>query len=327
MSDQVPAGSADAAAARQSQDGSPAADGASAGRAEAAVSADDRASRRLLLVHAHPDDETINSGATMAMYAAAGVAVTLVTCTLGDEGEILVPAVAHLAADRDDALGVFRQGELDAATAELGIDDVRHLGGAGSWRDSGMAGSPAHSHPRSFVNAPMQVAAAQLADIIAEVRPQVVVTYDANGGYGHPDHIKAHDVTHAAVAAVCERWAVSKVYACARRRLIEVGDRAELAALGAAAPFAIGTDALEWAVDDSVITTAIDASAFTARKAAALRAHATQVSVSDDERWYALSDGIGARLRGIEYYTCVLGRPAGNVDEDGFETDLFAGLP
>ena len=293
-------------------------------------------SRRLLLVHAHPDDETINSGAAMAMYAAAGVAVTLVTCTLGDEGEILVPAVAHLAADRDDALGPYRHNELVHATAALGVADVRVLGGAGCWRDSGMAGSPAHDHPRSFVKAAMEPvpddvdgrpsAVVQLMQVICDVRPHVVVTYDAHGGYGHPDHIKAHDITHAAVNAMSNQWSVSKVYACARRRSLEESDRAALAALGSDAPFAVGTDGFGWAVADSAITTAIDATAFLDDKRGAMRAHATQISVSEDGQWYALSDGIGARLRGVEYFTCVRGSVGGELDDEGFETDLFAGI-
>lgn len=309
-------------------------------QAHAAADAIAEAPLRLLLVHAHPDDETINCGATMAMYAAQGVAVTLVTCTLGDEGEILVPSVAHLAAGRDDRLGEYRHGELDAAMTALGITDVRLLGGAGRWRDSGMAGSPANDNPDCFMRASMETSAdlisgdhargssavVQLAQVLLDVRPQVVVTYDSNGGYGHPDHIKAHDVTHAAVTAVRDQWSVSKVYACARRRVVEEQDRHELARLGDAAPFAVGSDDFDWAVEDSAITTAIDASAFSAHKQAAMRAHATQVAVSADGDWYSLSDGIGARLHGVEYFTCVVGEAAGATDADGFETDLFAGI-
>src|SRR5690606_41885713 len=108
----------------------------------------DLPSRRLLLVHAHPDDESIGTGATMAHYAAAGVHVTLVTCTLGEEGEIHVPELAELAADRADQLGGYRISELAAACAALGVTDHRFLGGAGRYRDSGMMGTPANAHPR-----------------------------------------------------------------------------------------------------------------------------------------------------------------------------------
>jgi len=175
------------------------------------------ASRRLLLVHAHPDDETITTGATMAFYAAHDVDVTLLTCTLGEEGEILVPELARLRANCTDQLGGYRIGELAAAMRELGVTDHRFLGGAGHFRDSGMLGSPANNHPRALWRADLEravfaEAVAAAAEVIADVRPQVVVTYDPRGGYGHPDHVLAHRVTTAAVSAVAERWAVDKLY-------------------------------------------------------------------------------------------------------------------
>ena len=97
------------------------------------------ADQRLMLVHAHPDDETIGNGITMARYAAAGAAVTLVTCTLGEEGEVLVPELEHLGADHDDALGPHRLGELELAMSALGVTDFVRLGGDFRYRDSGMA--------------------------------------------------------------------------------------------------------------------------------------------------------------------------------------------
>ena len=100
-------------------------------------------SRRLLIVHAHPDDECIGTGATMAKYVSEGVGVTLVTCTLGEEGEVLLPELSHLASDQDDALGAHRREELAAAMSVLGITDWRLLGGPGRFRDSGMIGTPA----------------------------------------------------------------------------------------------------------------------------------------------------------------------------------------
>ena len=155
--------------------------------------------RRLLLVHAHPDDETINNGATMAQYVADGAHVTLVTCTLGEEGEVLVPELAHLAADKDDALGQQRINELATAMEALGVRDHRFLGGAGHYRDSGMMGLPTNDRPECFWQADVDEAADLLVAVIREVRPQVVVTYDENGGYGHPDHIQAHRVAMRAV--------------------------------------------------------------------------------------------------------------------------------
>src|SRR3954470_4826243 len=133
--------------------------------------------RRVLLVHAHPDDETINNGATMARYVAEGAGVTLLTCTLGEEGEILVPALAQLAGDQDDQLGGYRIAELRGAMAALGVTDFRFLGGAGRYRDSGMMGTKANEHPRAFWNADLDEAASHAVAVVREVRPQVLVTY------------------------------------------------------------------------------------------------------------------------------------------------------
>ena len=136
----------------------------------------------------------------MAKYVTEGVQVTLVTCTLGEEGEVLVPELQHLAADQDDALGEHRIGELADATAILGVSDHRFLGGAGKYRDSGMMGVPSNDRDDCFWRADLLAAACDLVQVIRDVRPQVVVTYDDFGGYGHPDHIQAHRVTHYAVA-------------------------------------------------------------------------------------------------------------------------------
>src|SRR5919199_3466152 len=138
--------------------------------------------RRIVLVHAHPDDETIGTGATMAKYAADNVLVTLVTCTLGEEGEVLVPALEHLAAAREDKLGQHRIGELAAAMEALGVRDHRFLGGPGRWRDSGMMGTAANDRPDCFWRADVEEAAGELVRVIREVRPQVLITYDDNGG-------------------------------------------------------------------------------------------------------------------------------------------------
>ncbi|MDF2710952.1 MAG: hypothetical protein K0R62_6604, partial [Nonomuraea muscovyensis] len=137
--------------------------------------------RRLLLVHAHPDDESIGTGATMAKYAAEGAHVTLVTCTLGEEGEVIPERLAHLAADRHDVLGPHRVAELAAACRALGVEDHRFLGGQGRWRDSGMMGAATNHRPDAFWQADLDEAAGELVKVIREVRPQVLVTYDANG--------------------------------------------------------------------------------------------------------------------------------------------------
>src|SRR5512135_2504470 len=166
--------------------------------------ATDTGDRRLLLVHAHPDDETIGTGATMAKYAAEGARVTLVTCTRGEQGEIVAGDLAHHASGAQDTLGEHRIDELAAACAALGVPDHRFLGGAGRWRDSGMMGTSAKSRPDAFWNADLAEATGELVAVIRQVRPQVVVTYDERGGYGHPDHIRAHDVTMLAVDAAAD---------------------------------------------------------------------------------------------------------------------------
>ncbi|MGX9228587.1 N-acetyl-1-D-myo-inositol-2-amino-2-deoxy-alpha-D-glucopyranoside deacetylase [Streptomyces albus] len=150
-------------------------------------------------MHAHPDDESITTGATMAAYAAQGAHVTLVTCTLGEEGEVIPDGLAHLAPDQDDTLGRHRVGELSAAMRALGVTDHRFLGGPGRYRDSGMMGAATNDRPGCFWQADLDEAARLLAAVVREVRPQVVVTYGPDGGYGHPDHIKAHRVTMRAV--------------------------------------------------------------------------------------------------------------------------------
>ena len=172
---------------------------------------------RLLFVHAHPDDETLTTGATIAHYVARGAQVQVVTCTLGEEGEVIGDRWAQLAVDDADQLGGYRIGELTAALRALGVGEPMFLGGAGRWRDSGMAGTPPRHHQR-FIDADPGEAVGALVAIIRELRPHVVVTYDPAGGYGHPDHIHAHEVTMAAVAASAgadypgEPWAVPKFY-------------------------------------------------------------------------------------------------------------------
>lgn len=293
------------------------------------------AARRLLVVHAHPDDETIGTGATMAYYAAAGVQVCLVTCTLGEQGEILVPGLAQLAADQADQLGGWRIQELTAAMAGLGVTDHRFLGGAGRFRDSGMAGDPANDHPRAFWRAdtdPAVFAAAvtALVEIVRELRPQVILSYDERGGYGHPDHIMAHRICAAAVPAAAEEsypaagqpWTIGKQYWTATpRSIVEDGQRA-LATAGT--PFRPAEPDELSVVPDELVTTAISAPGFAAVKARALAAHATQVSVHG--RFYALSNDIGQPVLETEYYRLVAGPAGGPRDAQGRETDLFGGL-
>lgn len=292
--------------------------------------------RRLLLVHAHPDDESIVSGSTMARYAAEGVHVTLLTCTLGEEGEVLVPELGQLEAGQADQLGGYRIGELAEAMRALGVSDHRFLGGAGRFRDSGMMGTPANQHRRAFWRAATEpdvfaAAVAAAVAVVREVRPQVVVTYDDNGDYGHPDHIMAHRVATAAVDAAAdpsfgggEAWRVAKMYWTAtpksvlRRGFEALKDDAEVR-FGVA-----DVDDLPFGVDDELVTTAIDGTGFGAAKLDALRAHRTQIAV--DGVFFALSNMLGREALAVEHFRLVRGELGGDRDPDGRETDLFAGL-
>jgi N-acetyl-1-D-myo-inositol-2-amino-2-deoxy-alpha-D-glucopyranoside deacetylase len=289
--------------------------------------------RRLLLVHAHPDDETIGTGATMARYVDEGAHVALVTCTLGEEGEILLEEHAHRAADREDSLGEHRKIELADAMTALGVTDHRQLGGDGKYRDSGMMGLPDNDDPTCFWQADLLAAATDLVEVIREVRPQVLVTYDDFGGYGHPDHIQAHRVAmYASVLAgapsfrpdLGEAWDIAKVYWTAFPKSIVRSGIEALRAAGETTGFAaMDPDDMPFACDDELVTTTIDAEAWLERKTAAMAAHATQISLEDG--FFALSNNLGSRAFGREYYRLVRG-PRGPVDETGHETDLFAGL-
>ncbi len=285
-------------------------------------------------MHAHPDDESIQTGATMAAYAAGGADVTLITCTIGELGEVIPPGLAHLAAGAGDRLGEHRIGELAAACSALGVTDHRFLGGPGRWRDSGMMGLPSNDAPGSFWQADVGEAAAELATVIRGVRPQVIVTYDSNGFYGHPDHIQAHRVTVRAIelaagpagpaAGAGGPWRVAKLYATA----MPLSVLAEAIRLGPDRPARFTEVAsvadLPFGVADEQVTTEIDGTGYLAAKTAALRAHATQVAV--DGQFYALSDLAGQRISGHEYYTLLAGPRGPGAGPHRREQDLFAGL-
>src|SRR3954451_6502895 len=298
--------------------------------------------QRLLLVHAHPDDETIGQGATMAKYVAEGRGVTLVTCTAGEMGEILVPELAHLAADRQDGLGEHRRDELAAAMKELGVTDHRFLGGFGTYRDSGMkwhedghAIAADDIHENAFWRADLTEAADHLVAVIREVRPQVLITYDQFGGYGHPDHIQAHRVaTYAASLAAVptyrrdlgEAWDIAKIYWGAMsatrmreglRRLREAGDTTTFEGMDPDGPLP------PFITADENLSAVVDATDYVDRKMAALAAHATQITT--DGPFFALSNNVGATAWGLEFYRIAKGR-RGPLNDDGLETDLFAGL-
>ncbi|MFF7773210.1 N-acetyl-1-D-myo-inositol-2-amino-2-deoxy-alpha-D-glucopyranoside deacetylase [Streptomyces tanashiensis] len=292
----------------------------------------DLPARRLLLVHAHPDDESINNGATMARYAAEGALVTLVTCTLGEEGEVIPPDLAHLAPDREDRLGPHRVGELAAAMTELGVTDHRFLGGPGRFRDSGMMGAEQNKRANAFWNTDVDTAAPHLVEVIRETRPQVLITYDPDGGYGHPDHIQAHRVATRAAGLAADpdyrpdlgpAHTIAKIYWNRVPRPVAEAGFARLRTEGSAFPAVAGIDDVPGVVDEDRITAEIAADpVYTARKSAAMAAHVTQVAV--DGPFFALSNDLGQPIFTTEYYELVQG--TSGAPEGERETDLFAGV-
>jgi N-acetyl-1-D-myo-inositol-2-amino-2-deoxy-alpha-D-glucopyranoside deacetylase len=298
--------------------------------------------QRLLLVHAHPDDESIGQGATMAKYAAEGRGVTLVTCTAGEMGEILVPDLEHLAAHEQDGLGEHRRGELEAAMKELGVSDHRFLGGFGRYRDSGMkwhedghAVAADEVHENAFWHADLTEAADLLVEVVREVRPQVLVTYDEFGGYGHPDHIQAHRVAMyaAQLAAVPsykrelgEPWDIAKIYwgamsesrmRASLRALRDAGDTTTFEGMDPDGPLP------HFITPDENLSAVVDGTEYVDRKMAAMAAHATQITMEGP--FFALSNSLGNVAWGTEFFRIVKGTPA-DLNEDGLETDLFAGI-
>jgi N-acetyl-1-D-myo-inositol-2-amino-2-deoxy-alpha-D-glucopyranoside deacetylase len=296
--------------------------------------------RRILLVHAHPDDETIGNGATMAKYRAEGAAVTLVTCTRGEEGEVLVPALADLAATVNDELGEYRVGELARAMLHLGITDHLFLGTpTHKYRDSGMIGTEPNNRADCFWQSDLEQAAAELVEIIRDRKPQVLITYDENGGYGHPDHIKAHltAMRAAELAAdptfgVGEPWEISTIYWNAIPRSAMKNSLVSKRPLRNFALKVFKYVPSQWITlpfvkPDSVITTAIDGSAYLPQKLAALREHKTQLIMNGD--LFEFTPAMGVRVSGTEHYICVKGlsRPTtarAKNSSKNWESDLFA---
>ncbi|MFM9376754.1 N-acetyl-1-D-myo-inositol-2-amino-2-deoxy-alpha-D-glucopyranoside deacetylase [Gordonia sp. VNK21] len=281
--------------------------------------------RRMLVLHAHPDDESIMTGGTIARYLAAGVDVRVLTFTLGEEGEVIGDRWSRLAADQADQLGGFRIGELTAALAALSPPGrppltPRFLGGAGRWRDSGMAGTPSAQRPRALFQAAPDVLVQTLTDEIVDFDPQVLITYDQAGTYGHPDHKRVHEVCAAALAPARERLGHGcKVYE----------------SVTAAGALAAGLAAVEqvpegWRMPapgelpsypDEQVTAEIDVQPVYRAKTAALAAHATQITVAPSGREFALSNNILQPIFAREHFIRVDDGATGAV-----ETDLFKGL-
>jgi N-acetyl-1-D-myo-inositol-2-amino-2-deoxy-alpha-D-glucopyranoside deacetylase len=278
---------------------------------------------RILLVHAHPDDETINNGATMALYADRGAQVTLVTCTRGEEGEILVPGLFHLASTEQDLLGQHRETELAAAMKALGISDYRFLGAPTTkFRDSGMMGTDPNNRPDVFWQADLDAAATILVDVIEEVKPHILITYDEIGGYGHPDHIQAHRV--AMRASELSTWQIQKIYWNTIPKSVIAQGMEKMKEIGSDFFGAESIEDVPFAKDDEFVTTLINGSDYVESKMAAMKAHETQIAL--DGPFFALSNNLGLQIWGDEYYTLVKGTKSAPFDSNGRETDLTSGV-
>jgi len=278
-----------------------------------------------MLVHAHPDDETINNGVTMAHYVRKGHHVTLVTCTRGEEGEVLVPELSHLASGAEDKLGEHRLGELADAMAVLGVTDFGFLGeGSVRYRDSGMMGTPPNEREDCFWKADLDSAASVLAKEMLAKKPDVLITYDEFGGYGHPDHIKAHQIAMRAAEMIRNEWEIRKIYwNTIPISVIEAG----ISAMKEVGSDFWGVEKAEdfpFAKPDELVTTVVSNEELVDLKMAAMKAHATQITV--DGPFFALSNNLGVKVWGQEFYTLVYGEKAGPFDSQGREIDIFAGL-
>lgn len=307
-----------------------------------------------MTVHAHPDDETIGTGGVMAKAAADGHHVVLVTCTRGELGEIVDPALDTPANHR--RLAEIRAAELEEALAALGVRAWENLG----YRDSGMMGTPGNLDPRSFWQADLDDAIRRLVWLVRVQRPDVVTHYNDFGGYGHPDHIRAHQVAIGAYFRAgdpdwypeqvapehggsgpatedggLEPWAPAKLYeqAISRSRREAMASRAEAAGMTSWWSPPADDDAAEKArwdefmrrstVDDAAITTSIDVRAFADHRWAALLAHRTQISPTESPLMALGRDAL-AELWGEE--TFILRASRVPLGDDLPETDLFAGL-
>jgi N-acetyl-1-D-myo-inositol-2-amino-2-deoxy-alpha-D-glucopyranoside deacetylase len=275
----------------------------------------------LMTVHAHPDDEAIGTGGILARYAAEGVRTVLVTCTRGEVGEIVDPTVAQ-----PENLAEVRVAELKTATALLHVSALEFLG----YRDSGMMGTPENDDPRSFYRADLDEATGRLVALVRCYRPQVLVTYDENGFYGHPDHIQANRVTVAAFQAAgdptrypelgLDPWAPSKLYynAIPRSRMLEFIRR--LADLEIEGPFDDEGEANDFGTPDELIAATVDVRAYARVKREALAAHRSQVG--PETFFLKLPLPIWDEAFGVEYFV----RAASTVPAPTPEDDLFAGL-
>jgi mycothiol S-conjugate amidase len=280
----------------------------------------------LLTVHAHPDDEASKGAGTVARYHAAGVHTVLVTCTGGEQGEVLNPALNT--PEVLENLAEIRRQELAVAAAIIGYDTVELLG----YRDSGMPDSPANADPRSFAQAPLHEAVGKLVAVIRREQPQVLVSYgEDQRGYPHPDHIRAHEITLAAfdLAGNADAYPQfgsafqpSKLYYVMWSREQAMARHEKFLELGLESPYAERI-AQGWLdrIPDAPPTTTIDLTGYEGIRQQALLAHATQVDPTSPF-WFGLPEEVERSIHAADVY--VLARSF--VDSTLPEDDLFAGI-
>jgi LmbE family N-acetylglucosaminyl deacetylase len=267
--------------------------------------------RSLLCVHAHPDDEALFTAGVMARYAAEGVRSTLVTCTDGSLG-FAPDGTGPTDPQHDrDVVTKARTVELEASCALLGVDRLELLG----YHDSGMVGWPQNDEAGAFINQDLGEVAARIAEVIAEERPQVIVTYDANGFYGHPDHIFTHRAT---IAAAGTSSGVAKVYFPAVPASMLEGFL-ELA-VGAGMVLPEWLEDPDWGTPDALVQTEVDCSAWVRLKHAALASHASQVDNAD---LVGMPDEVFDLVFGTERYVRAFDTTSAPLPEH----DLFEGIP
>ncbi|MFE2424961.1 PIG-L family deacetylase [Streptomyces hokutonensis] len=271
----------------------------------------------LMAVHAHPDDEATTTGGVLARYAAEGIRTVLVTCTDGACGDGPGGVKPGDPGHDPAAVALMRRQELEASCEVLKISDLELL----DYADSGMMGWPSNDAPGSFWQAPVQEAAARLADLMRQYRPDVVVTYDENGFYGHPDHIQAHRITMAALE-MTETELTPKVYwtTMPRSMMRQFGEI--LHELHPDMPEPDPAEAAEMAelgLPDDEITTWVDTTAFSGQKFDSLAAHASQ---GDNIFFLKMGKERFGELMGIETFLRVQDATGAAVPEN----DLFAGL-
>jgi N-acetyl-1-D-myo-inositol-2-amino-2-deoxy-alpha-D-glucopyranoside deacetylase len=283
--------------------------------------------RSLVLVHAHPDDESMFTGGTMARYAADGVHVCLITCTNGEVGEIAdVPDLGTLE-EVAPRLGEIRREELEEACRRLGQVDLRMLG----FHDSGMDGTPENNDPKAFVNQPLDQPVRLIVKILRELKPQILITYNERGFYGHPDHIRSHEAALAAVEAakdaayapeLGESHAVSKVYYNAvPTSLLREGKKLAEEMLEGSEEFFSESDIALIGTDDRLVTTEIDVGDWVKTKFYALEAHRTQLGTT--QGWFDIPEDVRSLMFGMEFYVL---RAAEEPQKAEREKDLFDGV-